>query len=613
DNFLNLFKKKGPRHYFSELKRQHPSWTDTELLNANNVAPWSPKADVAVAGGGILGLCYAIQLKKSDPTLDIAVFEKSMTPAHKIGESTLAIFTRFMTSHGMPVEYLLRIFGVKDGLDFLHIDPNGNGVTAQDVGTVDLSFQLDRRVSELFLTIWAQRLGVRVYHGTGVDFDVTSATIDAIRLDGAAAPGDKVHADVVCDASGFARRLTSKVAPKQSLDGNKWNTEAYWAYFTENMDAPLDKRLDHFDYIATKHLCFPEGWGWFIRLMSWQQTPTLQLMDMLSHFVDLALAGTLADDMPTANELCVEFGASYEWIVSIGWVLRDDSDLAQVKGRSTEAKFLAVQKKYPILDTLLTTRFKLLPNYYAPNTTYFGRKQLAFVSPVVAGPGWFAIGNSAGFTNPLISPGINAGLVSVLRAAALTLESLQRGSLIYPLGHASHKDSPAERYQQYVTTVMFPRLGLLNQVWYNAFRDPRLFECVLTCYWVLGIGDGTIYSHTITDGDYSWLLGMGEPALFEFFTTTLPMIQGPCDGLPVADAVVAHVQALCRDKLDAVAHVYPVPWSSVLRCFDDKLVRVPGKRDRTERITDISLVKCVGCTKWRLMRLARCYYCGTKN
>ncbi|KAF0690282.1 Aste57867_18308 [Aphanomyces stellatus] len=131
-----------------------------------------------------------------------------------------------MTSHGMTPEYLLHLFGVKDVLDFLHIDPNGDGITAQDVGTVDLSFQLDRCVSELFLTIWAQHLGVRVYHGTSVDFSIgPDHSIVSIVLHGNAS--DSIRADVVCDALGFARRLTSKVAPKNGLDGDMSNTEAY--------------------------------------------------------------------------------------------------------------------------------------------------------------------------------------------------------------------------------------------------------------------------------------------------------------------------------------------------------------------------------------------------
>ncbi|KAF0690283.1 Aste57867_18309 [Aphanomyces stellatus] len=287
--------------------------------------------------------------------------------------------------------------------------------------------------------------------------------------------------------------------------------------------------------------------------MSWQKTPTLPLMDMLAYFVDLALAGTPPDDMPTADKLCTEFRTS-------------------------------------------------------PKTTYFGRKQLAFVSPIVAGPGWFAIGNSAGFTNPLISPGINAGLVSVLRAATLTLETLGRVS-------AESHFPPAARYQ-YVATYSagpLPRLALLNKVWYNSFRDPRFFECVLTCYWVLGLGDGSIYQQSLTQADQSWLLGVGEPALVDFFSEVLPLIEGPCDGKPADNDVVTRVQALCRSKLDTAAHLCPVPWSSILRCYDDSLVRVPGKTNRTERISDINLVQCTGCTKWRIMRLARCYYCGTQG
>lgn len=47
-------------------------------------------------------------------------------------------------------------------------------------------------------------------------------------------------------------------------------------------------------------------------------------------------------------------------------------------------------------------------------------KSMAYRSPVVAGKGWLVVRNSPGFTNPLISPGINAGIGSAFLAATLT-------------------------------------------------------------------------------------------------------------------------------------------------------------------------------------------------
>jgi flavin-dependent dehydrogenase len=104
----------------------------------------------------------------------------------------------------------------------------------------------------------------------------------------------------------------------------------------------------------------------------------------------------------------------------------------------------------------------------------------------VAGEGWFAIGNLAGFTNPLISPGINARVGSAVLAATLTKNILST---------PSNSDSKAEMqksiqiYQTYSHDFMLPRLHQMNRYWYNMFRDHRLFEVFLVCHWALAIED----------------------------------------------------------------------------------------------------------------------------
>ncbi|KAJ7214509.1 hypothetical protein GGX14DRAFT_611032 [Mycena pura] len=61
----------------------------------------------------------------------------------------------------LPNDYLLRLFAMKDGLQFYCLDEEGKHVTSEDIGGLDLSFQLDRRMSELFFTMWAQSLGIQ--------------------------------------------------------------------------------------------------------------------------------------------------------------------------------------------------------------------------------------------------------------------------------------------------------------------------------------------------------------------------------------------------------------------------------------------------------------------
>ncbi len=71
------------------------------------------------------------------------------------------------------------------------------------------------------------------------------------------------------------------------------------------------------------------------------------------------------------------------------------------------------------------THFEQIENLYGPGTTWFVRKTLTYQSPVVSGPGWLAIGDACGFTNPLLSPGITANMATSTFAAELTRKALR--------------------------------------------------------------------------------------------------------------------------------------------------------------------------------------------
>jgi flavin-dependent dehydrogenase len=159
-------------HRFAKLRAARLDLSDTEILNSNNKLTYLTEVDVAVVGAGINGLSYAIQVKKERPHLNVAVFEKSPAPCYKIGESTLSSFSRFVNGAMVPVDYLFRLFALKDGLQFYCIDEKDIAVTSEDVGGHDVSFQMDRRASELFFTMWAQKMGIHVVHGADANFEV---------------------------------------------------------------------------------------------------------------------------------------------------------------------------------------------------------------------------------------------------------------------------------------------------------------------------------------------------------------------------------------------------------------------------------------------------------
>ena len=144
---------------------------------------------------------------------------------------------------------------------------------------------------------------------------------------------------------------------------------------------------------------------------------------MINHLLDLNFAKTPADEYPSVSRLVQMFDLQFKWVVSIGFALRSDvkypADLSTYGNCEAERRFWWIVKKYPKISALMANH-KLIHDLYGPNTTWFIRKNLTYVSPKVTGDGFLAIGDSVGFTNPLYSPGINANMGTSVAAAELT-------------------------------------------------------------------------------------------------------------------------------------------------------------------------------------------------
>ncbi|GAB9471323.1 hypothetical protein Gpo141_00008540 [Globisporangium polare] len=645
-----------PRRYYTELKQRFPDMTDSELLNANNKKVLTPegssvavKADVVVVGGGILGLCYAIQLKTVAPFKQIVVLEKSKAPKYKIGESTLSSFSRWVNTYVLDSVYLLRLFGAKEGLSFYCVEETGERVSSVDIGKLDISYQLDRRVSDLFLTLWAQRLGVQVYHGvslldvvtpdhlakkdaegmsapTAADEPNNSLVSDATSLnsddpfkkfessvtwqsDGGGVAG-KLTTRMVCDASGFGRKVTGDFGARESFDG--WNHNAHWAYFKDKeVPGPIHEDLREWDLPTTRHICFPEGWGWFIRLISWEHAPLPNLMDMLLHVIELGVKHTTVDELPSTKELSGMFGCPHEFITSIGWAVRDDAPVHLEPGTiaTGETMFRYYQKKYPVLDQVMENRYVLLERYY-DKRTYFTIKKMSFKSPVVAGRGWMAIGNSVGFTNPLFSPGINAGIGTSMEAADLTDELHRIVKWEDSTTVDASVDAKTQQYTAYIQDFMLPRLEVFNRFQYFSFRDPRLYvECIKV---IMSNASSSIYQYHASAGDKQWLVGAGADDVFEAAKDIIKYIEGPADVKMTEQEVETAVQVMRGWIRRGVARCPTLKWSIYSRHTDDFLMDVPGKNEKLPGGV-FKPEQCASCHNWKHVELTKCTLCGVKS
>ena len=271
------------------------SVSDAEFLNSQNIRPGiPPSSDVVVVGGGIHSLIYAIHLRlrsqslfATDPTLrvpSITVLERLPSPGYKIGESTLTTFGVWLKSVGISTSVLWRLFGAKDGLAFYYLPQDGswdgvapfcaNGPRGDFVATL----QIERKISELLLTLYAQRLGVKVLHGTSVDVAGTQISGDSDSSAGSKtvspsiedppsliepgrgqvrlANGLDISTRLLVDATGRFRRFASKKSNSKRFEG--FNTDSFWAYF-EMVDDESEMPFENYESCHTNHICLAEG------------------------------------------------------------------------------------------------------------------------------------------------------------------------------------------------------------------------------------------------------------------------------------------------------------------------------------------------------------------
>ncbi|KAK5989590.1 Flavin-dependent halogenase malA [Cladobotryum mycophilum] len=624
-----------PKHTFAE-RAASGNLNDAQILNSNNAAgPNVPEeSDVVVAGGGIHGLIYAIHAAKHKPgNLKISLIEKNSKPAYKIGESTLPLFSMWCKMYGLTAEYLLRIFGVKDGLCFYFLDRENQGEYTDFVikGTPGLflsGFQLERPISELLFTLFAQRNGVNVYHGRQVDFAATKVQggiknskieIAKGRVDDQ--PAATINSSLLIDATGRFRQLASKNASLHRFEG--WNYDAFWGYFT----CPKDESKVSFRFYEgdhTNHLCFPEGWAWVIRLLSWEGNPTASLMDMLSYLLDCAEAGVPGDQIPSTEELAKMFGLTPRWVMSIGFAVRNDvnypEDMSAYGSGEAERKFNYFVQKYSLVKEFMTN-FDLIENHYGPGTTWFIRKSLTYQSPVVSGPGWLAIGDACGFTNPLLSPGITANMSTSTYAAELTHKALEAAKSAKKAEVAELSIRAAIAPYDAFVKRLIPALNQMNRFNYVCFREPRLgpqVSCVwqnlasAMAAWGSVQGKYTLTPETFLPYALSWAYGSMVP---EYDAVARKGIETFAP-IPLEDSVpdttvrefVEFANGMMAVALESSCS--KVRWGGMMRYYDNNLAY-----SLENKSTDDYTRQCPGCASWIVLRpdWRKCYSCGKER
>ena len=239
--------------------------------------------DVVILGGGLAGLCLALQLRGEFPQLDIVVLERRAHPlppaAHKVGESTVEIAAHYLADTLGLREHLESAHIRKFGFRFFFSDGCSDLAAVTELGVSQVlptpTYQLDRGIFENFLGAEARRRGIDFRDGVRVSgFTLgerdAAHTVQCSDADGRACT---LGARWLLDASGRAGMLRRRL---ELTRDNGHHANAVWFRLDDRIaidgwcaDSDWQGRCTPPErWRSTNHLCGPGYWAWLIPLAS---------------------------------------------------------------------------------------------------------------------------------------------------------------------------------------------------------------------------------------------------------------------------------------------------------------------------------------------------------
>ena len=332
--------------------------------------------DVAIIGGGPAGSTCGGLLKKYNPSLKVAIFEREEFPRDHVGESQLPMISGVLDELGVwdkveAANFPIKVgatyrWGTSDDLwDFnflsgaeLKDEPRPAKFEGQRTKT---AFQVDRAIYDTILLDHARELGVEVRQPTQVrEINCTGDKIDNLVLES----GEVVTARYYIDGSGNSALLRRAVGVKVEEPSNLKNI-AIWDYW-QNAEWAVNIGVGG---TRVQVMSLGYGWIWFIPLG------------------------------PTRT--------------SIGFIC--PADYYKQSGLKPEELLLKAIAEEPRIRELTkngTREGKL-------STT----KDWSFIAERMAGENWLIVGEAEGFADPILAAGMSLAHSTAREAAYTILEA----------------------------------------------------------------------------------------------------------------------------------------------------------------------------------------------
>jgi len=338
--------------------------------------------DIAIVGGGPAGSTCAALVRRYNPSLRVAVFEKEKFPREHVGESQLPLIGGILNEMGCWEKVEAAEFPIKLGAtyrwgsspelwDFEFIpfrefrdEPRPAKFTGQRLWT---AFQVERAIYDKILLDHAAELGAEVHEQVAVRAvhraDDNPDRIASLEM----SDGRTIEATHFVDASGHSGVLRRAMDVPVSYPGNIKNV-AFWDYW-DNAEWAVTIGTGGTRVFVLSIGC---GWIWFIPIRP--------------------------------NR------------VSIGFIC--PGDYYKESGKSPQEMYDWALAQEPFVQQ------------HIKNATRDGHvhatKDWSFLSERMAGDNWFVVGEAAGFADPILAGGLMLAHAGARELAYVLLE-LHRG------------------------------------------------------------------------------------------------------------------------------------------------------------------------------------------